>query len=202
MKKLIVLALLLGNWSAQGQEIVRKDGEATGVDAEVRDLAITPGYVGNLEDWRFGLHGHMLVVSELNQPDYQGDALLFLSPQFTAGKRLGATNYFLNGSIGFAQEELDEGYSAVIGTSIRWDVMNINYLLFQRTTGLEFELEGYVGGVNLLMPNLSIYASSQVGQLLLLDFTTGVGYCKPNTFEQPALVIRVGLGISVGGGVY
>jgi len=97
---------------------------------------------------------------------------------------------------------MDEGYSAVIGTSIRWDVMNIDYLLFQRTTGLEFEVEGYVGAHDVLMPNLSIYASAQVGRLLLLDFTTGVGYCKPNTFGEPALVIRVGLGISVGGGVY
>jgi hypothetical protein len=80
MRKGIVVALILGAWTAQAQEIVRKGGESTGVDAEVRDLVITPGYVADLEDWRFGLHGHMLVVSELNQPDYQGNALLFLSP--------------------------------------------------------------------------------------------------------------------------
>ena len=202
MRKLIVLALLLGIWSAQGQEIVPKDGEATGVDSEVRDSAITPGYVGNLEDWRFGLHGHMLVVSEFSKLDYQGDALWFLSPQFTVGKRLGATNCFLNGSLGFAREEIDETYSAVIGTSIRLDVMKIDYLLFQRTTGLELELEGYVGAHDLLMPSINIYASAHVGQMLLLDFTTGVGYCMPNTFEEPALVIRAGLGINFGGGVY
>ena len=201
MKKRIVLALLLGAWSAQGQEIVRQGGEATGVDAEVKDLVITPGYVADLEDWRFGLHGHLLVVSEMNQPDYQGDGLLLLSPQFSVGKRLGATNYFVNGSIGAAKEMVDEVYSAVLGTSIRWDAMDLDYILFQRTVGFEFELEGYVGGVNLLMPNLNAYTSAQIGQTLLLDFTGGVGYCKPATFEEPALVVRVGIGINIGGGI-
>ena len=63
MRKGIVLALLLGAWSAQGQEIVRKGGEATGVDAEVKDLTITPGYVADLEDWRFGIE-HLLVFQK------------------------------------------------------------------------------------------------------------------------------------------
>ena len=199
MKRGIVLALLLGAWSAQGQEIVRKGGEATGVDAEVKDLAITPGYVADLEDWRFGLHGHVLVVSEMNQPDYQGDGFLLLSPQFSVGKRLGATNYFVNGSIGAAKEMVDEVHSAALGASIRWDAMDIDYFLFQRTIGLEFELEGYVGGVNLLMPNFNAYTSAQIGQTLLLDFTGGVGYCKPATFEEPAIAIRFGIGINIGG---
>ena len=201
MRKGIVLALLLGAWSAQGQEIVRKGGEATGVDAEVKDLAITPGYVADLEDWRFGLHGHVLVLTEMNQPDYQGDGLLLLSPQFSVGKRLGATNYFVNGSIGAAKEMVDEVYSAVLGTSIRWDAMDIDYFLFQRTVGFELELEGYVGGVNLLMPNLNAYTSAQIGQVVILDITGGVGYCKPATFEEPALVIRVGIGMNIGGGI-
>ena len=201
MRKGIVLALLLGAWSVQGQEIVRQGGEATGVDAEVKDLAITPGYVADLEDWRFGLHGHLLLVSEMNQPDFQGDGLLLLSPQLSVGKRLGATNYFVNGSVGAAQEMVDEVYSAVLGTSIRWDARDIDYLLFQRTVGFEFELEGYVGGVNLLMPNFNAYTSAQIGQVVILDITGGVGYCKPATFEEPALVIRVGIGMNIGGGV-
>ena len=201
MRKGIVLALLLGAWSAQGQEIVRKGGEATGVDAEVKDLAITPGYVADLEDWRFGLHGHVLVLTEMNQPDYQGEDMLLLSPQFWVGKRLGATNYIINGSLGFAKDVEDELRSVVIGTSIRWDAMDLDYILFQRTIGLEFELEGYVGGVNLLMPNFNAYTSAQIGQTLLLDFTGGVGYCKPATFEEPAIAIRFGIGINIGGGI-
>jgi len=201
MKKGIVLALLLGAWSAQGQEIVRQGGEATGVDAEVRDLAITPGYVADLEDWRFGLHGHAVVLTELNQPDYQGEEMLLFSPQFSVGKRLGATNYFVSGSVGAAKEMVDEVYSAVLGTSIRWDAMDLDYILFQRTVGFEFELEGYVGGVNLLMPNFNAYTSAQIGRVVLLDITGGVGYCKPATFEQPALVIRVGIGMNIGGGI-
>jgi len=201
MKKGIVLALLLGAWSAQGQEIVRQGGEATGVDAEVKDLAITPGYVADLEDWRFGLHGHLLLVSEMNQPDYQGDGLLLLSPQFSVGKRLGVTNYFVNGSVGVAQEMVDEVYSAALGTSIRWDARDLDYILFQRTVGFEFELEGYVGGVNLLMPNFNVSTSAQIGQVVILDITGGVGYCKPAAFEEPALVIRVGIGMNIGGGV-
>ncbi len=202
MRKWIVLALLLGAWSAQGQEIVRKGGEATGVDAEVKDLAITPGYVADLEDWRFGLHGHALVLTEMNQPDYQGEEMLLLSPQFSVGKRLGATNYIINGSVGAAQEMVDEVYSAVLGTSIRWDAMDLDYLLFQRTVGFEFELEGYVGGVNLLMPNLNVYTSVQIGQVVLLDITGGFGYCKPASFDEPALVIRFGIGMNFGGGIY
>lgn len=201
MRKGIVLALLLGAWSAQGQEIVRQGGEATGVDAEVKDLVITPGYVADLEDWRFGLHGHALVLTEMNQPDNQGDGMLLLSPQLSVGKRLGATNYFVNGSVGAAQEMVDEVYSAVLGTSIRWDAMDIDYFLFQRTVGFEFELEGYVGGVNLLMPNFNVYTSAQIGQVVILDITGGVGYCKPATFEEPALVVRVGIGMNIGGGV-
>ena len=201
MRKGIVLALLLGAWSAQGQEIVRKGGEATGVDAEVKDLAITPGYVADLEDWRFGLHGHVLVLTEMNQPDYQGEDMLLLSPQFSVGKRLGATNYIIKGSLGFAKDVEDELRSVVIGTSIRWDAMDLDYILFQRTIGLEFELEGYVGGVNLLMPNFNAYTSAQIGQTLLLDFTGGVGYCKPATFEEPAIAIRFGIGINIGGGI-
>jgi len=201
MRKGIVLALLLGAWSAQGQEIVRQGGEATGVDTEVKDLTITPGYVADLEDWRFGLHGHALVLTEMNQPDNQGDGMLLLSPQLSVGKRLGATNYFVNGSVGAAQEMVDEVYSAVLGTSIRWDARDIDYLLFQRTVGFEFELEGYLGGVNLLMPNFNAYTSVQIGQVVILDITGGVGYCKPTTFEEPALVIRLGIGINIGGGV-
>ena len=201
MRKGIVLALLLGAWSAQGQEIVRQGGEATGVDAEVKDLVITPGYVADLEDWRFGLHGHALVLTEMNQPDYQGEDMLLLSPQFSVGKRLAGTNYFVNGSVGAAQEMVDEVYSAVLGTSIRWDAMDIDYFLFQRTVGFEFELEGYVGGVNLLMPNFNAYTSAQIGQVVILDITGGVGYCMPATFEEPALVVRVGIGINIGGGI-
>lgn len=202
MKKRIVFALLLGAWSAQGQEIVRKDGEATGVDSEVRDLAITPGYVADLEDWRLGVHGHLLVVSEMNQPDYQGDGLLLLSPQFSVGKRLGTTNYFVNGSLGYAEEWVGDISCAVVGTSIRWDAMDLDYILFQRTVGVEFELEGYVGGVNLLMPNLNVYTSAQIGQVVLLDITGGFGYCKPASFDEPALVIRFGVGMNFGGGIY
>ena len=201
MRKGIVLALLLGAWSAQGQEIVRQGGEATGVDTGVKDLTITPGYVADLEDWRFGLHGHALVLTEMNQPDNQGDGMLLLSPQLSVGKRLGATNYMINGSLGFAKDVEDELRSAVIGTSIRWDARDIDYLLFQRTVGFEFELEGYVGGVNLLMPNFNAYTSAQIGRVVLLDITGGVGYCKPATFEQPALVIRVGIGMNIGGGI-
>lgn len=201
MRKGIVLALLLGAWSAQGQEIVRQGGEATGVDAEVRDLAIAPEYVVDLEDWRFGLHGHAVVLTELNQPNYQGEEMLLISPQFSVGKRLGATNYFVNGSLGMAQEMVDEVYSGVIGTSIRWDAMDIDYLLFQRTVGFEFELEGYVGGMDLLMPNFNAYTSAQIGRVVILDITGGVGYCKPATFEEPALVIRVGIGMNIGGGI-
>jgi hypothetical protein len=201
MKRGIVLALLLGAWSAQGQEIVRQGGEATGVDAEVKDLAITPGYVADLEDWRFGLHGHALVLTEMNQPDYQGEDMLLLSPQFSVGKRLVATNYFVNGSLGFAKDVEDELRSAVIGTSIRWDAMDLDYILFQRTVGFEFKLEGYLGGMNLLMPNFNAYTSVQIGQVVILDITGGVGYCKPATFEEPALVIRVGIGMNIGGGV-
>jgi hypothetical protein len=201
MRKGIVLALLLGALSAQGQEIVRQGGEATGVDAEVKDLAITPGYVADLEDWRFGLHGHALVLTEMNQPDNQGDGMLLLSPQLSVGKRLGATNYFVNGSLGFAKDVEDELRSAVIGTSIRWDAMDLDYILFQRTVGFEFELEGYVGGVNLLMPNLNAYTSAQIGQVVILDITGGVGYCKPATIEEPALVIRLGIGMNIGGGI-
>lgn len=202
MKKRIVFALLWGAWSAQGQEIVRKDGEATGMDSEVRDLTITPGYVADLEDWRFGLHGHLLLVSEMNQPDYQGDGMFLLSPQFSVGKRLGATNYFVNGSLGYAEEWVGDISCAVVGTSIRWDAMDLDYILFQRTVGVEFELEGYVGGVNLLMPNLNVYTSAQIGQVVLLDITGGFGYCKPASFDEPALVIRFGVGMNFGGGIY
>ena len=180
---------------------MRQGGEATGVDAEVKDLAITPGYVADLEDWRFGLHGHAVVLTELHQPDYQGEEMLLLSPQFSVGKRLGATNYFVNGSVGAAKEMVDEVYSAVLGTSIRWDAMDLDYILFQRTVGFEFELEGYVGGVNLLMPNFNAYTSAQIGRVVILDITGGVGYCKPATFEQPALVIRIGIGMNIGGGI-
>jgi len=201
MRKGIVLALILGAWSAQGQEIVRKGGEATGTYAEVRDLAITPGYLADLEDWRFGLHGHLLVVSELNQLDYQGDGLLLISPQFSVGKRLGATNYFVNGSIGMAQEMVDEVYSASLGTSIRWDARGLDYILFRRIIGFELELEGYVGGVDLLVPSFNAYTSAQLGQLVLLDITGGVGYCKPAAFEETALVIRLGIGMNIGGGI-
>ncbi len=84
----------MGAWSAQGQEIVRKGGEATGVDAEVKDLAITPGYVADLEDWRFGLHGHLLLVSEMNQPDYQGDGLLLLLSAIIGGKEVRCDQLF------------------------------------------------------------------------------------------------------------
>ena len=61
----------------------------------------------------------------MNQPDYQGEVMLLLSPQFSVGKRLGETNYFVNGSIGAAKEMVDEVHSAALGASIRWDAMDI-----------------------------------------------------------------------------
>lgn len=201
MRKGIVLALLLGAWSTQGQEIVRQGGESTGVDAEVRDLAITPGYVANLEDWRFGFQLSTLLIDEIDPTINVGNESLQISPQISASKRLGGTNYFAKISLGYAQDIATEDKSGMIGTAIRWDTRNLDYILFQRTLGFEFAIDGYLGSINLISPSVNGYTSVQIGQLILLDATAGIGYCRLATFSEPGLLIKIGLGINIGGGI-
>jgi hypothetical protein len=52
-KAFIVLFLI--SFSVHAQTVVRKDGVATGADAQVSDLSMGNGIYLGIEDWRFGV---------------------------------------------------------------------------------------------------------------------------------------------------
>ena len=201
MKKVLTIALIMGLWSVHGQEIVRKGGESTGVDAEVRDLVITPGYVADLEDWRFGFQLSALLIDEIDPDVNVGNESVQISPQLSISKRLGGTNYFAKTSLGYAQDVATENKSGVMGVAIRWDTPNLDYILFQRTLGFEVAIDGYFGYINLVSPSVNGYTSVQLGQLILLDATAGLGYCRLTASSEPGIILKFGLGINIGGGI-
>ena len=200
MKKVLTIVLLLGLWSAQGQEIVRRNGEAV-PGTEINSLGTIGGLNFDIEEWRFGLQVNGLLVDEIDPSYNVGEEMILVSPQLSASKRLDGTNYFAKGTVGYAQNIFDQGSFGMIGASIRWDIVNRDFLIFERTVGVEWALDAYFGSTTIIAPGINAYFSAQIGEILLIDVTSGVSYCQPASYSEPATMLKAGVGLNFGGGI-
>ena len=200
MKKVLTIVLILGLWSAQGQEIVRRNGESV-PGTETNSLGATRGLNFDIEEWRFGLQVNGLLIDEIDPSYNVGEEMILIGPQLSASKRLDGTNYFAKGTVGYAQNIFDQGSFGMIGASIRWDIVNRDFLIFERTVGVEWALDAYFGSAMIIAPGINAYLSAQIGDFLLLDVTSGISYCQPSSFSEPATILKVGVGLNFGGGI-
>ena len=193
MKKVLTIVLLLGLWSAQGQTVILNGAVDSVAISEVRGITGTPGYLEYLDEWRFGVKTNLLFEGIDNQ---------ISTTQISLGNREGDHNLFFNGSIGYAEGPSLGNNSALIGASIRWDDGEYyeDYYLFKLGLGLELSIDVYVGGMDMLVPSLDAHLSARTLEVVMVDFTFGVGnvYSTNSTFS----IFRFGIGVNVGGGIF
>ena len=193
MKKVLTIVLLLGLWSAQGQTVILNGAVDSVAISEVRGITGTPGYLEYLDEWRFGVKTNLLFEGIDNQ---------ISTTQISLGNREGDHNLFFNGSIGYAEGPSLGNNSALIGASIRWDDGEYyeDYYLFKLGLGLELSIDVYVGGMDMLVPSLDAHLSARTLEVVMVDFTFGVGnvYSTNSAFS----IFRFGIGVNVGGGIF
>ena len=80
-KAFIVLFLI--SFSVHAQTVVRKDGVATGADAQVSDLSMGNGLYLGIEDWRFGVQVPFVVIQELTDDPYIYESFIGVAPHLT-----------------------------------------------------------------------------------------------------------------------
>ena len=193
MKKVLTIVLLLGLWSAQGQTVIRNGGVDSVAISEVRGIAGTPGYLEYLDEWRFGVKTNLLFNGIYDQ---------ISTTQISLGNRIDDYNLFINGSIGYAEGPSLGINSALIGASIRWDDGEYyqDYYLFKLGLGLELSIDAYVGGMDMLMPSLDAHLSARTLEVVMVDFTLGMGF---GYSANPTIgLFRFGIGVNFGGGIF
>ena len=120
----VFLFLFLISFTAHSQTVVRKDGVATGADAQVRDLGMSKGLYLGLEDWRFGLQVPVLAVQEVTE-SYDYEMFVALVPHLTIERLSSIPAFKWKGALGLSRGEALGGLSqngAFLAGGVRLDL--------------------------------------------------------------------------------
>jgi len=197
----VFLFLFLISFTAHSQTVVRKDGVATGADAQVRDLGMSKGLYLGLEDWRFGLQVPVLAVQEVTE-SYDYEMFVALVPHLTIERLSSIPAFKWKGALGLSRGEALGGLSqngAFLAGGVRLDFVPVNFFFYEQSRSIELMAETILDADPKYMLTLNVYQSVLLFEVTTLDLVFGAGYVNVRSWEEPGIQLRLGVGIGFGG---
>ena len=196
------IVFFLVSLSSHAQTLVRKDGVATGTDAQVKDLSTTNGLYIGLEDWRFGVQIPILVLQEISDDPYVYESYLGMAPHLTIERLSSIPAIKWKGALGMSSgDELGEfsQNGAYVAAGVRLDFNPVDFFFYEQSRCIELMAETILDVDPKYMFTLNFYQSILLFDAATFDFVLGGGYVNVSSWEEPALQIRVGIGVGLGG---
>ena len=196
------IVFFLVSLSSHAQTLVRKDGVATGTDAQVKDLSTSNGLYIGLEDWRFGVQIPILVLQEISDDPYVYESYLGMAPHLTVERLSSIPAIKWKGALGMSSgDELGEfsQNGAYVAAGVRLDFNPVDFFFYEQSRSIELMAETILDVDPKYMFTLNFYQSVLLFDAATFDFVLGGGYVNVSSWEEPALQIRVGIGVGLGG---
>ena len=196
------IVLFLFSFSGHAQTVVRKDGVATGTDAQVRDLGMSKGLYLGLEDWRFGVQIPIVVIQELTDDPYVYESFIGAVPHLTVERLSTIRALKWKGALGMSNGDGVGEFSqkgAYLAAGVRLDFNPVDFFFYEQSRSFELMVETILDVDPKYMFTLNLYQSVLLFDAATFDFVLGGGYVNVSSWEEPALQIRLGVGIGLGG---
>ena len=197
----VFLFLFLISFTAHSQTVVRKDGVATGADAQVRDLGMSKGLYLGLEDWRIGVQVPIVVLQEITER-YDFKSYLAYAPHLTVEKCTNMPWIRWKGALGYSRGDATGEFSqtgAYIAGGVRLDASRGDFFFYEQTRSFELMAETILDIDPKYMLTLNAYQSLQLFDAATFEFVFGVGLGTVSGWEEPPVQIRLGVGVGFGG---
>ena len=199
-KAFIVLFLI--SFSVHAQTVVRKDGVATGADAQVSDLSMGNGIYLGIEDWRFGVQVPFVVIQELTDDPYIYESFIGVAPHLTVERLSSIPAIKWKGALGMSSGDDVGEFSqkgAYLAAGVRLDFNPVDFFFYEQSRSFELMAETILDEDPKYMFTLNFYQSVLLFDSAIFDFVLGGGYVNVSSWEEPALQIRLGVGVGFGG---
>ena len=199
-KAFIVLFLI--SFSVHAQTMVRKDGVATGADAQVSDLSMGNGLYLGIEDWRFGVQVPFVVIQELTDDPYIYESFIGVAPHLTVERLSSIPAIKWKGALGMSSGDDVGEFSqkgAYLAAGVRLDFNPVDFFFYEQSRSFELMAETILDVDPKYMFTLNFYQSVLLFDSAIFDFVLGGGYVNVSSWEEPALQIRLGVGVGFGG---
>ena len=199
-KAFIVLFLI--SFSVHAQTVVRKDGVATGADAQVSDLSMGNGIYLGIEDWRFGVQVPFVVIQELTDDPYIYESFIGVAPHLTVERLSSIPAIKWKGALGMSSGDDVGEFSqkgAYLAAGVRLDFNPVDFFFYEQSRSFELMAETILDEDPKYMFTLNFYQSVLLFDSAIFDFVLGGGYVNVSSWEEPALQIRLGVGVGLGG---
>jgi len=199
-KAFIVLFLI--SFSVHAQTVVRKDGVATGADAQVSDLSMGNGLYLGIEDWRFGVQVPYVVIQELTDDPYIYESFIGVAPHLTVERLSSIPAIKWKGALGMSSGDDVGEFSqkgAYLAAGVRLDFNPVDFFFYEQSRSFELMAETILDIDPKYMFTLNFYQSVLLFDSAIFDFVLGGGYVNVSSWEEPALQIRLGVGVGLGG---
>ena len=199
-KAFIVLFLI--SFSVHAQTVVRKDGVATGADAQVSDLSMGNGIYLGIEDWRFGVQVPFVVIQELTDDPYIYESFIGVAPHLTVERLSSIPAIKWKGALGMSSGDDAGEFSqkgAYLAAGVRLDFNPVDFFFYEQSRSFELMAETILDVDPKYMFTLNFYQSVLLFDSAIFDFVLGGGYVNVSSWEEPALQIRLGVGVGFGG---
>lgn len=197
----VFLFLFLFSFSGHSQTVVRKDGVATGTDAQVSDLAMSKGFYLDLQEWRIGVQVPFALLQEYTER-YDYDSYLAYVPHLTVEKCTSMPWIRWKGAVGFSRGDATGEFSqtgAYLAGGIRLDASRGDFFFYQQIRSFELMAETILDVDPKYMLTLNVYQGVQLFDAATFEFVFGVGLASVTGWEEPAVQIRFGVGVGFGG---
>jgi len=201
MNHKVFLFLFLFSFSGHAQTVVRKDGLATGTDGQVKDLGMSKGLYLDLQEWRIGIQVPIVVLQEYTQR-YDYDSYLAYVPHLTVEKCTNMPWIRWKGAVGFSRGDATGEFSqtgAYLAGGIRLDASRGDFFFYQQIRSFELMAETILDVDPKYMLTLNVYQGVQLFDAATFEFVFGVGLASVTGWEEPAVQIRLGVGVGFGG---
>ncbi len=201
MNHKVFLFLFLFSFSGHAQTVVRKDGLATGTDGQVKDLGMSKGLYLDLQEWRIGIQVPIVVLQEYTQR-YDYDSYLAYVPHLTVEKCTNMPWIRWKGAVGFSRGDATGELSqtgAYLAGGIRLDASRGDFFFYQQIRSFELMAETILDVDPKYMLTLNVYQGVQLFDAATFEFVFGVGLGTVSGWEEPAVQIRLGVGVGFGG---
>ena len=199
-KAFIVLFLI--SFSVHAQTVVRKDGVATGADAQVSDLSMGNGLYLGIEDWRFGVQVPFVVIQELTDDPYIYESFIGVAPHLTVERLSSIPAIKWKGALGMSSGDDVGEFSqkgAYLAAGVRLDFNPVDFFFYEQSRSFELMAETILDVDHKYLFTLNFYQSVLLFDSAIFDFVLGGGYVNVSSWEEPALQIRLGVGVGFGG---
>lgn len=197
----VFLFLFLISFSGHAQTVVRKDGIATGADGQVSDLGMSKGLYLDLQEWRIGVQVPIVVLQEITE-SYDFQSYLAYAPHLTVEKCTSMPWIRWKGALGYSRGDATGAFSqtgAYLAGGIRLDASRGDFFFYQQTRSFELMAETILDVDPKYMLTLNAYQSLHLFDAATFEFVFGVGLGTVSGWEEPAVQIRLGVGVGFGG---